>query len=523
MKHKFKRKQMLSFLMAAILTAGSAGYAVQAEDAPAMNPQEMTSEAVKEDISDNDIAGAVTEALTEESKVFPLPEAKAAPERKEGVFIPEKQEAATTDIDISTSTDITVELADPSGEFFYTGGAVEPEFNVTEKKGEQSIPWEKEKDYTVQYENNKDAGTATAKITPVKSGYTGTKEVSFTIKPMDITEKLTAELTKPEEKLIYTGTEIKPELTVKKIISDTSTEDWKQDVDYTVAYENNINAGVNTAKAVVTPKSKNYTGTKTVTFSIEQKDINELDMKGNDKVYNGREMNASVTMKWNGKKLERAKDFKVGSYTNNINVGTATGVVTGIGNFKGTRTMTFEISPKNIAELSFSSVDSHFFDKTYHEPDVSITMDIVKNNKVIGKETLVKDKDHIITYTDNKKVGTAGIMIIGKGNYTGSRIITFKIRPESTRLLKLERGNKRIRATWEKKTKQVTGYVLQLSPKKNFSSSVKKVTLNKKTAQKLVKGLRSKKKYYVRVRTYKNVSGIKYYSKWSNKMSIKTR
>ena len=94
---------------------------------------------------------------------------------------------------------------------------------------------------------------------------------------------------------------------------------------------------------------------------------------------------------------------------------------------------------------------------------------------------------------------------------------------EKTRLRKLEKGRKMIKATWVEKTKQVTGYVVQISTKKDFSSSVKKYKVKKKITTKTFKGLKSGKKYYVRGRTYKNVSGINYYSGWSNVMKIKAR
>ncbi|MDO5145602.1 MAG: fibronectin type III domain-containing protein [Eubacteriales bacterium] len=432
-----------------------------------------------------------------------------------------------TKVDISEQKKISVELKDKDAKYIYSGKAFKPEVVVTDNRGATPIKWD-EKDYKVEYDNRTDVGKSVIKVTAEKGGFTGTKEISFTIDPLDITNEasITAEWKKPNEKYVYTGKRIEPEVVMKeKAEGETKEKIWVFNTDYAVEFIHNIDAGTNTATATIKPKSANYTGEKKLTFTIEPKDINDPDveLQGKDKDYKGRELNSDVVMKYNGMELERSKDYTVGDYKNNVNVGKATGVVTGKGNFKGTRNMEFNIFPKNIAEVNFSSVSSRFFDKTYHEPEVKVSMDIEKDNKIIGREVLKKEKDYTISYMDNKKVGTAGIMIVGKGNYGGSKIITFKIRPQSTRLLKLERGKRRIRATWEKRTKQVTGYILQFSPKKNFSSSVKKVTLKKRKTNKLVKGLRSKKRYYVRVRTYKNVNGIKYYSKWSNKMSIKTR
>lgn len=67
-----------------------------------------------------------------------------------------------------------------------------------------------------------------------------------------------------------------------------------------------------------------------------------------DKVYSGKAYKAGVKLVYTNKNtaktttLVRKKDYTISNYTNNINVGTATGVVKGIGNYTGTRTMTFK-------------------------------------------------------------------------------------------------------------------------------------------------------------------------------------
>lgn len=67
-----------------------------------------------------------------------------------------------------------------------------------------------------------------------------------------------------------------------------------------------------------------------------------------------------------------------------------------------------------------------------------------------------------------------------------------------------------------------TGYQIQYSTKKNFSSN-KKTVSTKKTSY-TVKGLKSKKTYYVRTRAYtKNADGTKIYSKWTTAKTVKTK
>lgn len=339
----------------------------------------------------------------------------------------------------------------------------------------------------------------------------------------------------------YTGSAITPEVVVVAPADDSTEEGedsqnadndtektvtWVKDTDYTVTYEDNTNAG--TATAIVVPKdTTKYTGEVKLTFTINPKDIGDLQMEGKDKVYKGRELKADVNMYYNNMKLERSKDYRIKKYVNNLNVGTASATVIGEGNYTGERTMTFEIAAKNIYELAYSpdlSQKSYQYNGQYQTPSVSLVFDILgEDNKITGHKTLTEGVDYTITYADNKKVGVAGVMIIGKGNFTGSRIMSFKIRPQNTKLKKLVKGKKQIKAKWAAKEKQVTGYVVMCSTKKDFSSNVKKVKVKKNTTKYTFKNLKAKKKYYVRVRTYKKVAGITYYSDWSNVMKVKTK
>ncbi len=97
-------------------------------------------------------------------------------------------------------------------------------------------------------------------------------------------------------------------------------------------------------------------------------------------------------------------------------------------------------------------------------------------------------------------------------------------RPKKTKIVKLIKGKKRFTVKW-KKVKGVKGYQIQYSRKKNFKKKGRKSVFVKKAkvTKKTVKKLKSGKRYYVRVRTYKVVNGKKVYSKWSAKKSVKVR
>ena len=384
-------------------------------------------------------------------------------------------------------------------------------------------------------------GTGTETTTPGDSETTETIDISGDNFSISFVE---------DKEYTYTGSAITPEVEVVETITpdsgdetqtpgtnngrtgDTSdtTKTWVKDVNYTLTYDNNINAGTaeKPATVTITPKdTEKYTGEVTLTFVINPKDITDLQMEGKDKVYRGSPINADVNMYYNDIKLERGKDYRVKDYVNNENVGTASATVKGIGNYTGERTMTFEISAKNIYDLPYTP---NLSDKTYTytgkalTPKVEFTFTVTgKQNAVLGKRILTEGTGYTISYVDNKKVGVANVMVIGKGNFTGSRIMSFKIRPQETKLKKLVKGKKQIKAKWAEKEKQVTGYVVMCSTKKDFSSNVKKVKVKKGTKKYTFKNLKSKKKYFVRVRTYKKAAGMTYYSEWSNVLKIKTR
>ena len=100
---------------------------------------------------------------------------------------------------------------------------------------------------------------------------------------------------------------------------------------------------------------------------------------------------------------------------------------------------------------------------------------------------------------------------------------TETVKPKKTSIKKLSKGKKKFTVTWAK-VSGVKGYQIQYSSDKKFKKNNKSVTVTKqKTTKASVKKLKSKKKYYVRVRTYKTVNGKKIYSSWSKVKSVKTK
>ena len=139
-------------------------------------------------------------------------------------------------------------------------------------------------------------------------------------------------------------------------------------------------------------------------------------------------------------------------------------------------------------------------------------------------KTLKKNTDYTVTYASGRKnVGTYKVAIKMKGNYSGTKTLTFKINPVKTTVSKVTAGTKKLTVKLTKKTSQVTGYEVQYSTSKKFTKpKTKKVTSYKTTSTSLT-GLSAKKTYYVRVRTYKKVGSTYYYSGWSTYKTGKTK
>ena len=108
-------------------------------------------------------------------------------------------------------------------------------------------------------------------------------------------------------------------------------------------------------------------------------------------------------------------------------------------------------------------------------------------------------------------------------NTSNDEDVTVISKPKSASIKKVKGAKKAILVTW-KKVSGVSGYEIQLATNKKFKKNKKTVTIKKqKTTKTTVKKLKAKKKYYVRIRTYKTVNGKKVYSSWSKVKSVKTK
>lgn len=161
----------------------------------------------------------------------------------------------------------------------------------------------------------------------------------------------------------------------------------------------------------------------------------------------------------------------------------------------------------------------------------------VYNGKVRKPSVTVKDSggrklsssNYRVSYASGrKKAGRYTVQITFKGNYAGTVVKFFDIRPKTTSISKLQAGRKSISVKWKKQSSQTTGYQIQYSVNKSFKKGVKTAAVGKvKTTSKKISKLKAGKKYYVRIRTYKtikiNKKSVKIYSDWSKAKQVKTK
>lgn len=137
---------------------------------------------------------------------------------------------------------------------------------------------------------------------------------------------------------------------------------------------------------------------------------------------------------------------------------------------------------------------------------------------------LVRNTDYTVTYPSGRKyVGTYTVTVKGKGNYSFTKTVRFKILPPKAAISKLTAKMKGFVAQWSRKTSQVDGYQIQFSLKSNFSSPKTKTITKNTTTSVTISSQLANRTYYVRIRTYKTVGKTKYYSAWSSTTKVRTK
>ena len=166
--------------------------------------------------------------------------------------------------------------------------------------------------------------------------------------------------------------------------------------------------------------------------------------------------------------------------------------------------------------------------KTDYSYDGKVKTPSVTVQDTKGKALRAGTDYQIVHAKGRKNPGVYTTTVVFRGHYSGKAAESFKIRPKKTSLKKVSAKPKGMQVSWKKQTVQIDGYQLQYSTSGSFKGKTTKLTTAKKSAaSKKISKLKGKKKYYVRIRTYKTVKvngkKVKLYSNWSAKKSVKTK
>lgn len=342
--------------------------------------------------------------------------------------------------------------------FVYNGEFHTPELTLTMKLNGEEKPLTENKDYTVQWQKNQNAGTATVVFTGI-NGYTGTMKKTFRIQAFNMAANADGRL---EAKLVstevpYAKGGAKPELSVTFKTENGDVLQLKEGIDYTVTYKNNkaLNDGSNEKKLPsVTIKGKgNFTGTykEILPFTIVAQDIGRLTLTAADKVYRnkGNVYATKVTVTdLDGKALNAGTDYeKTLLYTYKEDTTLDDGTVRKAGTVidkkdiipAGT-VICVTVTPKG--NYTGEPLTGEYAIKTYDISGAAVTIPAqiytgkpITLDKTDPKQITVKvkgkvvdpDQFEIVSYRNNVAKGTATVIIRGKDNYGGTKKVTFKI------------------------------------------------------------------------------------------------
>ncbi|MDE7114658.1 MAG: leucine-rich repeat protein, partial [Acetatifactor sp.] len=287
-------------------------------------------------------------------------------------------------------------------------------------------------------------GETTITVTTVDGGKTAECKVVILKEAIDDRPLINTVLfpkNKTEYSAVYTGEQIRPVMIVSYQYTDdkgrNKTQKLKLNVDYTVFYSNNVNAGQNTAKVTVTGIGE-YKGVITKEFTITPKDIKGVALSPVGDIVFGDEPSVVVTDGTH--ELTKNKDYEVRLSTTG-SAGTDTQsvlTVEGVGNYKGTskKSVKFNIlkTETDIHPIVSDTVSVAFKKlpaKGYTYNGKAQKPAVVVTDKSTGKK--VAASNYKVIYTNNINAGTANVQVVGvskngKGYYGISQPLSFDIK-----------------------------------------------------------------------------------------------
>ena len=313
-------------------------------------------------------------------------------------------------------SDLEVTLSATS--YTYDGSAKQP--SVTVAYGTRKLV--NGTDYTVSYSNNTKIGTATVTITG-KGNFTGTKTAYFTINKAEAVNITNCKAVLDSDSFVYDGMAKKPSVTVKN-----GDKTLRSGIDYTYAYDNNINAGKG---SVIVTGMGDYAGTGILRFTISPASVDNfiVNVLKNNYIYDGTEKKPGVVVTEGMNTMTEGVDYIL-TYGNNIAAGIGHVYVNGIGNYRGIKQADFAITAKDASSNDISECSIQLTENKAVYTGKAVTPDVIVRD---GVTVLTKDVDYTVGYIANVNAGTAKVVITGMGSYTGIYEDSFEIIPKSSK------------------------------------------------------------------------------------------
>lgn len=288
-----------------------------------------------------------------------------------------------------------------------------------------------EEDYRVAYAGNRDAGTAKVTVTG-QNEYYGTTTAEFEILPKDISNADSALIQTPVEVTVSNAVGNNE----PNVVVTYNGMTLERGTDYTAVCDNT------TGTCTITAAGTNYKGTRTERYTVVDGDISGYTVEASGMTYTGEALTPAVILKdaSGNSPLREGVDYTV-TYTDNIDVGTATVKVQGIGAYGGIATGSFEITKANFSDFSYWYQDAsgNAVSTTGYQVDYSplaiedmMPKVIVKNGQ---DKILTEGVDYQLDYSINGKTTsdvlagswTVTIKPVDTANYEGSKELTYTI------------------------------------------------------------------------------------------------
>ena len=296
-----------------------------------------------------------------------------------------------------------------------------------------------------------------------------------------------------------------------------------------------------------------YTSPKNIVVGMAQLELSNEDVTVSDVIYNGEEQDIYPVVTYHGAELEEGKDYEVSCDFTAKKVGEYTIIIKGIGYYTGSVSKTYKVYAAGETPTSMPTQEPVTPEPTKTlnvtptlEPTQTVTSTPTPKteNKTLQKTygnkafSVAVKKDNPLKYKSSKtsvatvnQKGSVNIKGCGKTDITITdavtghvyQKITLTVVPKKPALSAVKTSTKKVLKIKWSKVEKADGYEIYYATNKTFSNKKTILVKSNKTVKKTVKKLKSGKKYYVKMRAYKNWDGTKINGSWSKTVSIKVK